>query len=793
MSVAMTAQRAAAGGLRIAEVDGGGIAAAYAGWLLARMGARVTRLADPAAPDMPANSPLQLARAALAMGKDVTARPSTPALWLEALVDCDVLLCDAPRELEAQAGPLADLRAARPDLIIGIASTFGLNGPLAGQPGTALDAQALSGMVWALGDPAREPLTLPPGIVEHQAGAMLAAACLAALNVRDDCGSGRLVDIALADVLASHVAGNCRFYVHHGLAWRRSGRRASGSGGAYPFMILPCRDGAVCVCGRTREEWQRLVAAMGSPAWAGEARYQDLRSMGTRYPDEVDTLVAPWFASRTKAELEAIAIANNLIVSPLRDFAEVLDTTQFAERNYFSEARVAGRRLRVPGLPFRFRESRAAGAPDITAGLLDLAHARPPGPPHAAPARPLAGLKVLDFGWVWSAPWVSTMLGELGARVVKIEHGKRPDNLRLSGRVVRDGRVVEGPSREMSPMYHQVNHGKRGITLNTKDARAVALLRRLVAQSDLVIENMSPGSMERSSLGYAELSAVNPRLVMLAMSAAGQFGTLSGMRAYAPTMSSFIGMESLIGYAGEAPQGALNVALGDPNAAVHGLLAVLAALRRQRLTGRGCYIDLSQNEALLGTLSPYLLAAQAHGQQPATTGNRHPEMAPHGVYPAAGDDAWLTVAVADDAQWRALARLASGESWADDARFDHAGGRLANAAELDVALATWTRRFGRDVLAAQLREAGIAATPVLAVEEMWRHPQFAARAMRHTIDIPVYGPDEVMSAPWRFSDFAPQVSACGPGTGQHNREVFQEMLGMTDQEITELEALGVIA
>lgn len=789
----MMAQRAAAGGLRIAEVDGGGIAAAYAGWLLARMGACVTRLADPAAPDVPADNPLQLARAALAMGKEVAARPSTPALWLETLLGCDVLLCDTPCELEAQAGPLADLRTARPDLIIGIASTFGLDGPLAGLPGTALDAQALSGMVWALGDPAREPLTLPPGIAEHQAGAMLAAACLAALEVRDDCGSGRLVDIALADVLASHVSGNCRFYVHHGLRWQRSGRRASGSGGAYPFMILPCRDGAVCVCGRTREEWQRLVAAMGSPPWAATPRYQDLRSMGTRYPDEVDVLVAPWFASRTKAELEAIALANNLIVSPLRDFAEVLDTSQFEERAYFSQISIARRQLRAPGLPFHFRESRAGDAPDIAARLLGGTPGRLPHPPSAPPTQPLAGLRVIDLGWVWSAPWVSTMLGELGAQVIKVEHGRRPDNLRLSGRVLREGRVVEGPSREMSPMYHQVNHGKRGITLNTKEPRAVALLKRLVAQSDLVIENMSPGSMERSSLGYEELRSANPRLIMLAMSAAGQFGTLSGMRAYAPTMSSFIGMESLIGYPGEAPQGALNVALGDPNAAVHGLLAALAALRWRRLTGRGCYIDLSQNEALLGTLSPYMLAAQANGQQPATTGNRHPEMAPHGVYPATGDDAWLTVAVADDTQWRALARLASGEPWAHDARFDHSAGRLAHAGELDAALAAWTRRFDRDLLTGRLRAAGIAATPVLSVEEMWRHPQFAARAMRHTIDIPVYGHDAVMCAPWRFSDFAPQVAACGPGTGQHNREVFRELLGMTDDEITELEAAGVIA
>jgi crotonobetainyl-CoA:carnitine CoA-transferase CaiB-like acyl-CoA transferase len=140
-------------------------------------------------------------------------------------------------------------------------------------------------------------------------------------------------------------------------------------------------------------------------------------------------------------------------------------------------------------------------------------------------------LRVLDFGWVWSAPWVGAILGELGAEVIKVEHRKRPDNLRLAGRVMRNGAVVEGPSMEMSPMYHQINHGKLGITLNTKKPAAVELIKRHAALSDVVIENMSPGSLERSELGYADLSAIKPDIVMLAMSVAGQHGALSALRA----------------------------------------------------------------------------------------------------------------------------------------------------------------------------------------------------------------------------------------------------------------------
>ena len=858
---AVTAMESNAAGVRVLEWPGGGIAAAYAGWLLARRGATVTRLTASAVEALHDTSPEALALEVLADGKSTLPVPSSAAALDVLLGDCDILLCDAPAALTACAASPAGLSARHTQLIVGITTTFGLDGPLAGHAGTGLDAQALSATAWALGEPGRAPLTLPPGIVEHQAGAMLAAGCLLALNVRDAAtagedanlktyadaadacasthhgrGRGRVVDIALADVLASYIAGNCRFYVHHGLQWQRSGHRASGSGGAYPFLIAPCKDGAVCICGRTREEWQRLVAVMGNPEWAAQPRYQDLRAMGTQYPDEVDLLVKPWFAARTKAELEAIALEHNLIVAPLRTMDEVLATPHFAARGFFAKGRAAGRAVTVPSLPFRVSEVRAQDAPNIAAGLLTGSarpannRAQPDTAPRTAPdsvtassststsaaatatasttsdsisapqprpgisdTQPLKGLRVLDLGWVWSAPWVSTMLGELGAEVIKVEHAKRPDNLRLSGRVVRDGKVVEGPHREMSPMYHQVNHGKLGITLNTKEPRAVALVKRLAAMSDIVIENMSPGSMERSGLGFETLRAINPRLVMLAMSSAGQFGELASMRAYAPTMSSFVGMEELVGYPGEAAQGALNIALGDPNAAVHGLVAVLAALRHARSSGTGCYIDLSQNEALLGTLRPYLLDAQVQGQQPLPTGNRHPSMAPHGIYPAREADAWLTLTVANDAQWQALTQLAPTQAWAQDARWQHAAARCAGVAELDAAIGAWSAAFARDELVTRLRGAGLAATPVLSLEEQREHPQFAARGMRHPIQIPVYGADSVFCAPWRFTGFAPQVSTCGPTTGQHNDQVFRELLGLSPDEISELKQSGVIA
>lgn len=790
MSDAQTGKRPA-GALRVAEISTG-VAGAYCGWLLARMGAQVSRVASQGDASVEASDPAELGRRRFNADKMPFA--STGEAVLADLRAADILICDDLAAFEQVTGRApSEAALVVPGKVVGFATIFGLSGPLAEVPAGELDAQAQASVAWVLGEKGREPLSIPPGILPCQAGAHLAAACLMALWAGETGHEARIVDIALADVLASYVGVNCRFYVHHGMEWERAGRRASGSGGAYPFVILPCKDGDVCLSGRTRDEWARLVKALGDPAWAQEPRYQNLRAMGQSYPDEVDALVMPLLAPLTKAELADLAMRHQLTISPVREIAEVLATPQYRQRSFFEPAACAGRTVDVPGLPFKVVEKRAADALDQARDL--LAQAGGPGPDRSAvdPARPLAGLRVLDFGWVWSAPQVGGILAQFGAQVIKVEHGQRLDNTRLSGRVFRDGVKVEGPTTEMSPMFHQINRGKLGITLNVKDARAVALLKRLAADSDIVIENMSPGAMERTGLGYEALRQVNDRLVMLAMSGAGQFGPLADMRTYAPVMSSFVGMEALVGYAGERPLGALNFALGDPNAAAHGLVAVFAALLRRQATGAGCYIDLSQTEALLTTLTPYLLQAQLTGRQPQPLGNRREMAAPRGIYPARGDERWLSITVETDANWRALADLATGELWATDPRYATGSARRADAPALDHAIAAWTATQDRDALVARLRSAGIAASPVQSIDELWADPQMAGRRMTDSVDLPALGAIPLFRPPWTFAHLQPGPAACGPLFGQHNDPVFRGMLGLSQAEFDELVTEGVIA
>jgi len=771
--------------LRVVEL-GTGITAAYCGWLLGDMGAEVLSLA--AANPQDAADPLALTMAYYAKAKRAVSQEALRA----ALPGADIVITDDALQLEALAGcSPGELAARQPGTVFGITSVFGLTGPLAGLPAVPLDAQAVASVSWSLGEPGRPPLSIPPGVLDCQAGAHLAAACLMARRAGPGPDSaGRIVDIALADVLAHYVGVNCRFYIHHGMSWRRAGRRAADSGGAYPFVILPCADGAVCLSGRTRPEWERFVEAMGRPAWSQEPRYQKLRAMGQQYPEEVDALIMPWLAERTKAEIETIADRFKLTIAPLRDLGEVLATPQLAHRDFLREWVFQGRTLQGPGLPFHATSARNEGqGPDFAPDL--LAAAAPPAAPRGT--KPLAGLRVLDLGWVWSAPQVGSLLAQLGAEVVKVEHRARPDNARMSGVIIKNGQRIEGQTMDMSPMFHQINKGKLGITLNLKETEGVAMLKRLAAGSDVVLENMSAGSLERSGIGYDTLRADNPGLVMLAMSGAGQFGPASDMRTYAPTMSSFVGLESLVGYPGELPTGALNFAIGDPNAAIHGLVALLAALERRAATGEGCYIDLSQTEALLATLTPYALEAQLTGAQPLPIGNRHPVMAPHGFYPATGDDRWLSIAVRDDRDWTALAGLAAGQDWAADSRYATAAGRIAAREALDTALSEWTATQDRDALVAMLRGVGIPASPVNDIAGLWTDPQIAARGMADVVELPGLGAEVLFRAPWTISGVEIATGTRGPVVGEHNETVLCGTLGLSAKTYAEMEAAGVIS
>lgn len=408
-------------------------------------------------------------------------------------------------------------------------------------------------------------------------------------------------------------------------------------------------------------------------------------------------------------------------------------------------------------------------------------------------AEALSGYRVLDFSWVWSGPMVAAILGDLGAEVIKVEHGKRLDNSRLRGRPTLKTGTAEGPSIELNPYFHQTNHGKRSITLNLKNRRAVELIYRLTEKSDIVIENLTVGALARQGLGYSDLAAINSALVYLSMSAVGQTGPLRDMRAYAPIMSSFTGLEGMVGYPGEAPIGMLNFGYGDPNAGAHALVALTAALWSREQSGQGQHIDMAQIEAILSVIPEPLIDQIWNGRAATTKGNRRKDQVPHGIFPALGQDQWVAISIRDDADWSKLVALMGQPAWAKAPDLSKLTGRQHAEGVIEQQLGIWTAMRDRDDLVQQMQAADIPAAPVLSIEEQMSHPHFAERELLRQVDHPHFGPERLYATPWRMSETPPQVRQSAPILGADNQYVFCEVLGLGEAEVSSLIADGVIA
>lgn len=366
-------------GWRVVEW-GGLIAAPYCAHLLQSLGARVDKIEPPGGDPARAHGPfpddvpdaecsglyVYLNSGKRSVVLDVECADDAAAL--QAMVArADVLVTDQPLALRRRLGlDPASLRERFPRLIAVNLSVFGDEGPYAEAPAQAIDAYALSGTAWVIGEPGREPLIVPLLQADYQAGAHGAAAVLmAALAARRTGERGERIDIASADIFAAAAGTNGLIYLYHGLQkWARAGRRAFASGGPYPYVILPCKDGAICLIGRARQEWARLVKAMGEPEWTRDPRYQDLQAMGRDYPEEVDALIQPWLARYTRAELLAMAEQYGFPAGPLRGAGEVLASPQFEHRRYFRDIpHPRGTPIRVPGVPWKLRGGEAPPEP----------------------------------------------------------------------------------------------------------------------------------------------------------------------------------------------------------------------------------------------------------------------------------------------------------------------------------------------------------------------------------------------------------------------------------------------
>ena len=402
--------------------------------------------------------------------------------------------------------------------------------------------------------------------------------------------------------------------------------------------------------------------------------------------------------------------------------------------------------------------------------------------------RPLDGIRVTDFGWILSIPHATAFLGTLGADVIRIETEVRLDLIRVQG-MNRGIDGVVGLNR--SGAFNGLNYSKRGVTLNLQKPEGRDLALRLVEQSDVVTENFSTGVIDRLGLGYEELCRVRPDLIMLSGSPVGLTGPEAAATGWGPTTLAYTGLPWITGYRG-GPPAAYGGAYPDFMIGVQMVFSILVALHERERTGKGQHIDLSMAETVAAMTPEPLLDHEFNGRDATRDGNRHPVFAPQGVYRTAGDDTWIAISVETDEQWSALVEAMGRPQWALDAGLATARGRRERHDAIDAGLTEWTREQDTHALATQLQSHSIPAAPSWGPRDLSADGMLRERGYLTQVGHNEVGAREVAGIPGRFGAMPELAYGPAPMLGEHNREVFCDLLGVPEEEYERLCADGVI-
>lgn len=399
--------------------------------------------------------------------------------------------------------------------------------------------------------------------------------------------------------------------------------------------------------------------------------------------------------------------------------------------------------------------------------------------PERPPAGPLHGIRVLELGSFIAGPFAGQLLGDYGADVIKIEDPQGGDPMRRWG-VTRDGDSLWWPA---------IARNKRSVTLDLRDPAARAVVRRLAAECDVVIENFRPGRLREWELDYATLSADNPRLVMVHISGFGQTGPRAHDAGFGSVGESMGGIRHTTGDPDRPPSRA-GISLGDALAAMFGVIGALAAVVRARETGVGQEVDVAIYEAVAALMESSMADYELAGVLRGRSGSTLPGVAPSNVYPTA-DGSEVIIAGNADSVFRRLCVAMGAPELADDPRFSTHGARGANMAELDELIADWTKQLTTADLLATLSEHAVPAGQVYTAADMLTDPHYLAREMVLRVtsaqgwEVPMAG-----IVP-RFCETPGSVRHAGPRLGEHTDEVLRDIARLTDTEIEALRTAGL--
>jgi crotonobetainyl-CoA:carnitine CoA-transferase CaiB-like acyl-CoA transferase len=666
---------------------GQGLAAAVCGRLLADVGANVACV-DP-------DTSTVLA-AYLNRGKPVVTR--------DALAMADLIVCEGrPAELRARQCDPETLQRLNETAALVLISPFGQTGPRANDPASDLTLMYSSGIARLLTGQVDDLSEAPIRPVGEQSAFIggLAAAC-AGMHAAQPHMSGATIDVSIEEALATMAMGELTSAGLHGRS--RSRKRLTDGNGA-TVCILPARDGYAAISPREDRQWASWLVAMGSPDWGNDPRFATKADRVANW-DALHALMSAWSRNHDKQWIADTAQAARVPSFPLRELAEQLESPQLAHRAFWRTVEFGDRTAKVPGAPFGVSLARPERVPSQSCGPL-----------------PLSGVRVLDFSWVIAGPTTTRYLAAMGADVIKVEAPGRGD----------PGRASE--------LHTVLGQAKRGIVLDLKKPEAVDVARALAERCDVLVENFATGVMDRLGLGAAALQQRNPELIYVSASGLGRTGPESHAVAYGTLLQCYAGFAGLNRHPGVPPR--VGFAWLDPMCGLMLAFVVSAALWQRRRHGGVTRIDFSMIEALLWTMAKPLLETQLEGA-PAPQGNASKRHRLHDAFRCAGDDDWISVAVGDDVQWRALSDLVPGT------------------------LADWARTQDAKAAAAKLMRAGIPSAALANSVDLVRDAHLYERGFWDTHEGGV-----LPGLPWRAS-FGRRTGPA-PALGADTEQVLREI------------------
>ena len=631
-------------------------------------------------------------------------------------------------------------------------------------------------------DPDKPPLQGPGRFLADYEAGLDAALCVAAsLFGRLHSGQGEFIELSEHAVLASRADSVLGRFITGEVT-------AEGTRDDYdqagPAAFFACADGFVYLYMTSRAHWLGVKNLMGHPEWLDAFDDDWLEFSVTA--EKVAAFrrgFAEWVRDLAKESAADEAQRLGVPLVPVNGAADLRHSPQYRHRGFFRDVShpVLGDAA-YPMVPYGLSVTPAeitSAAPALgqhtgsVLARLDVPHPPPVvrsaqlKPPKDPRGGPLQGVRVAELTKVWAGPYAGKLLAMLGAEVIKIETATAPEEMRAYG----------GTDINHAPYFLSINTEILSVDLDIKSTEGMARLRELVARSDIVINNLRPGAMERQGLGYEQLKAIKPDIVAVSIKMWGNDGPLGHQTGYAPCFAALAGLASLVGYSGGPPLGT-SMRYGDSTVGAAAAYAAVVALLHRELTGEGQFVDVSAVETLSSMIGDCLLEQSLTGKPLGPNGNYHPDLCPHGCYPCS-DGSWVTVAVADDAEWRQLCDVLDAAALAGDARYATMDARHRHAEALDADVARLTRNHDAEELAHRLRVAGVPASKSANAIDAISDQRLWARELYRFVTDHREGQRPILGPPWRLARSPSRIARGAPDLGEDTEYVLREILGAT--------------